>query len=126
MPNFGATNLQCAAGADNFAKDCTFTEYPNKAAVPCFNGDELEVQCTTDEEWEFKYTNMISIIKKGPRGRAKCTLLAERYGVQIDVKRILYAMLVNVRDSGVVEIVDKEMKYRKGKRAQLSRFGGYA
>ena len=123
MPNFGATNLQCAEGTDDFANDCTFTEYPDNAAVPCFKGDELALQCTTGEEWEFEYTHIVT--REGSRGRARCKLLAQRYGVQVDVKGMLSGMLVNIKESGAVEIIDKEMEYRKSETTHSSRLVGF-
>ena len=118
MPYFCATKLQCDEGTDDFANDCTFTEYPDNAEIPCFNGDELAVQCTSGEEWEFEYTHMLS--KEGARGRVKCKLLAERYGVPIDAKHTLSAMLVNIKESEV-EIVDKSMRYRRSESTHVSR-----
>jgi len=118
MPEFGATKLDCKDVSKSFAEDCSFKNYPDEAEIPCFDGQQLAVQCT-DEEWEFDLTHMQT--KSGTRGRAMCRLDALMYGLEINVKTDVSAMLVNIKDDGV-DIVDKNMKYRRRQSTFVSRF----
>merc|ERR1712176_1059130 len=94
MPQFGATKLQCTEGTDDFAGECSYLKYPDEAPMPCFDGQQLAVQCA-NKEWTFQFTHMQT--KTGDRGKAMCRLDAQQYGAQINVKSEVTAMLVNIK-----------------------------
>merc|ERR1712176_1113600 len=118
MPQFGATKLQCTEGTDDFAGECAYLKYPDEAPMPCFDGQQLAVQCA-NEEWTFQFTHMQT--KTGDRGKAMCRLDAQQYGAQINVKSEVTAMLVNIKEDGV-DVVGEAMKYRKKQSSFTARF----
>jgi len=116
MPEFGMTKLDCTEFESSFG-ECVSHLYPNEAEVPCFHGQELAVQCSSSE-WEFEFTHMQT--KTGDRGKAMCRLTAHKYGVEIDVKKVVTGTLLNVKESGV-EVV-QQMKYKKKQSTFVSRY----
>jgi len=117
MPKFGVTRLDCKNSANVF-KDCTYASYPAEAKAPCFDGQQLAVQCS-NEAWNFEFTHMQT--KTGARGRAMCRLAAHHYGAQIDVKSEIVGTLVNIF-SDKVEKVEENMKWRKKQDTFLARY----
>jgi secreted trypsin-like serine protease len=118
MPKFGATELDCTDGDNDFAK-CKKKVYPDEALQPCFNGQQLAVQCA-ENEWEFDFTNIQT--KPGNRGKAMCRLKAEQYGTAINVKAEVLGMLVNIKADKKVEVVEKQMKYKRRQSTLAARY----
>jgi len=118
MPKFGATELDCTDGDTDF-DNCIYKEYPDDAEQPCFNGQQLAVQCA-ENEWEFAITNIQT--KPGNRGKAMCRLKAEQYGTAINVKAEVLGMLVNIKADKTVEVVEKKMKFKRRQSTLAARY----
>jgi len=118
MPKFGATELDCTEKEFSFS-DCKYKKYPDEAEQPCFNGQQLAVQCA-ENEWEFDFTHIQT--KPGNRGKAMCRLKAEQYGTAINVKAEVLGMLVNIKADKKVEVVEKEMKFKRRQSTLAARY----
>jgi len=116
LPEYGMTNLECSsAEAKDVFEDCTLKQYPEEATVPCFEGQQVAVQCA-DSEWSFAVDVMETKVKSEGdfvKGRVSCEVDARLYGSLIDMKQAVQVSLVNVMVDDSVEVVEDAMKYKK-------------
>ncbi|KAL5270539.1 hypothetical protein ACHWQZ_G001294 [Mnemiopsis leidyi] len=113
LPPIGKSGFFCDPEATS-AWDCTGTDYPETAEIPCLEGDELAVSCF-DNVWDLRVPSIITTelrkLDGYARGLVQCYPYVQLRGSSVDFKNNVEMFLVNVKEEGA-ELV-KRMKFKK-------------